>query len=477
MKSARSLGWVGLAWLVMLVGVVAAAKAEAPSSPGPRGVVQVDLPEPSGGSLGSAMAGDRLSAPDPNVEQAAFRPCLKCRRRPCPPGTHEAAPEAEAARPGQEPGVGPTEPKPGAVAPEGAAAPPWALASEIGAAGGPASAAPHMIGDFFGGGSRFTGFNRLSGITNATVGAAGGDRRFKIVESNSPIPQDRLFFNFHHFVNPLVDVDNQPRDLNRYTFGVEKTLFGTGLTSVELRVPFTSGYDASQGFESNGSLAGTEFGNFSLAFKQIFFCREHFRASMGLGLVFPTGRDWKIQATDPQSDSLEPVTFLQFENDAVHLQPFLGALWQPNDRLFFQAFTQWDLDPAGSKVYMRDQGALQRVGVFQEQNLWYLDFNVGYWLYRNPCARWIKGMAPVVELHYATTMQDEDFVIGPQGFVGAPNSQRTVFGRRDLLNLTAGLHFQLGDCSTLTVAGVAPLRNDTDREQDAEVTIQFNRRF
>lgn len=85
----------------------------------------------------------------------------------------------------------------------------------------------------------------------------------------------------------------------------------------------------------------------------------------------------------------------------------------------------------------------------------------------------------MVELHYSTTVQKEDFVVGDMGFIGDPGDQfgGTRFGRRDILNLTAGLHFQLGQCSTLTVAGVAPLRTDTDREFDAEFALQFNRRF
>jgi hypothetical protein len=279
------------------------------------------------------------------------------------------------------------------------------LASEIGAAGGPASAAPYMIGDFFGGGARFFGASTLGGTQNVSVGEAGGARRFKIVEGNSPIPQDRLFFTFSHFVNPLVNVREQPVDL---------------------------------------------------------------------ALVFATGRDYSIVGEDPFFQSGVPVTLMSVQNQATHLQPFLGAAWRPNDRLSFLFFTQWDFDARGNAVFMRDQGTLSQVGVFQEQSLWFIDFNVAYWLYRNPCARWITGVAPILE----------DQVTGPLGTVGLPPNFETPgppgsepHGRRDVLDLTAGLQFELGRCSSLTVAGVAPLKSGLNRDYDAEFVVQFNRRF
>ena len=173
---------------------------------------------------------------------------------------------------------------------------------------------------------------------------------------------------------------------------------------------------------------------------------------------------------------------MKVRNEAVHLQPFLGAVWKPSEKLFFLAFSQVDLDAHGNTVLMRNlstPGDLSSVGVFQEQNLLFVDFCVGYWMYQNSCASFITGIAPVVEFHYATTMQNEDFVSGPFGVIGAGNPQSGPVGsgRRDIINLTGGLHFQMGRLSTLTVAGVAPLRTGEDREYDAEFVVQFNRRF
>lgn len=39
------------------------------------------------------------------------------------------------------------------------------------------------------------------------AGLAGGDRRFKLSDNNSPFPQDRIIFTYHHFHNAIVDVN------------------------------------------------------------------------------------------------------------------------------------------------------------------------------------------------------------------------------------------------------------------------------
>ncbi len=161
-------------------------------------------------------AGDALQKPESAGDDKDGKPLEAAPGEPIP----EAAPEA-----------GPTE-----------------LAGTFGAAAGPESAAPNMIGDFFGsGGAQLSG--TLFNGDNVSAGASGGDRRYKIVESNSPVPTDRVFFNYHFFANPLVNVDGQSVDLHRYTFGLEKAFLDDWF-SVELRVPFSSGYNSDQ------SLAG-----------------------------------------------------------------------------------------------------------------------------------------------------------------------------------------------------------------------------
>jgi len=379
--------------------------------------------------------------------------------------------------------VSPATPTPRPVAPartpEAAAAsqtaiPPEAMAGSYGAATGPATAVPNMIGDSYDGsiggfgGMKFT--SSSLGISEASVGLAGGSRRFKIAEDESPIPTDRVIFDYNHFQNPLVDINGTTRNLDRFTFGLEKT-FGDGLWSLEFRVPFATDYNSTQS-TVGGPLSATEFGDMALVARRALISREHFVLAAGLGMVFPTGPDWKI--TDATG------TVVNVWNEAVHLDPFVGAAWCPGDRLFFLFFAQLDFDTHGDTVLARSMGGtLDKVDVFHEQNLVMLDFNMGYWLYRNPCACRLTGIAPIVEVHYTSTLQDMDSVTVaypyPYPFTIGPPTGTT--GRRDILDLTAGIHFQIGSCSTFRVAAVVPLTTGENREFDCEVLAQFNRWF
>ena len=303
-------------------------------------------------------------------------------------------------------------------------------------------------------------------IFEATVGLAGGSRPFKIAEDESPLPTDRVFFDYNHFQNPIVDISGQTRNLDRFTFGFEKT-FRDGLWSLELRVPFATDYNSTQS-TVGGSLSGTEFGDMAVAVKRALVRRENFILCGGVGLVFPTGPDWKV------TDAAGPI--VEVWNESVHVAPFLGAGWRASDRLFFLAFAQVDFDTHGDTVLARGAGGtLDTVDVFHEQNLLFLDFSTGYWLFQNPGARWLTGLAPIVELHYTSTLQNMDSVLIPSvlGSIGPISGS----GRRDILNLTAGLHCQVGQWSTLRVAAVVPLKTAEDREFDCEVLAQFDRRF
>ena len=106
-------------------------------------------------------------------------------------------------------------------------------------------------------------------------------------------------------------------------------------------------------------------------------------------------------------------------------------------------------------------------GRYFDQDLLYLDVSVGRWIYRGSCANFISGIAPVVELHYTTTLQDT------QSVAGVTNP----FNRVDVLDMTAGVHVQIGALSNLTVAESVPLRQGGDRTFDNEFIVQFDRRF
>jgi hypothetical protein len=148
------------------------------------------------------------------------------------------------------------------------------------------------------------------------------------------------------------------------------------------------------------------------------------------------------------------------ENDALFLQPFVGLLWTPTDRHFVQGFLQWDFDACGYTVTTGGGS-----GVVQDQHMMYADVQAGYWLYQDPCAPHITGIAPVVELHYTTTLNDAD------AFGGLSNSHN----RLDFLNITGGLQIDLSCESTITLAAAVPVSRD--RLFDVEVMLQWNSWF
>jgi hypothetical protein len=190
---------------------------------------------------------------------------------------------------------------------------------------------------------------------------------------------------------------------------------------------------------------------------------ETWSIAVGLGILLPTAR----------RSTLGTVTV---ENEAVHLQPFIGGQWQPNDRLFSMLVTGCDFDTHGRPVY--EGGAFD--GRIIDQNLIYVDWKTGYWLYQNYAAPRLKGIAPTLELHYTAAMTDGAAVNTTT--MGAIGPEVAGIGRWSNLDLTAGLHFLIGQ-SLLTVYGSAPLRYDYNPDTGAlssyfsEFGVQFDRRF
>jgi hypothetical protein len=325
------------------------------------------------------------------------------------------------------------------------------LPSSFGATRGTLSAAPHMFGDFFGGGIYFMG---------DLVSSAGGDRPFKLGDNWQPLPTDRIYFNYHHFNSVTTGVGGElgtsHQAFDRYTMGIEKTLFG-GLLSLDVRAPYASALNATQIQDlSAGPLQGTEFGNLGLATKVLLISRERFAFTGGAGLTFPTGDDYEL------FDRFgTPVATMQ--NEAIHLQPFLGFVATPGGRLFLQGICQVDIDMNGNTASFA--GGTGRV---QSQTLLYSDLSMGFWLYENPGAIFLQGIAPIIEMHYTSAVQDTDSLFG---------EFTNVFNRQDYLNMTGGISLALGEFSFLTLAAGVPLRSFPDRGFDAETGIQFIRRY
>jgi hypothetical protein len=334
-------------------------------------------------------------------------------------------------------------------------------------------------------------------------------------------------------------------DVDQYTFTVEKTFFDQ-LMSLEWRVPFRTTL-ASKLNLSPGRVAGTsidpatgftifdiaetpqdtlghedtEWGNMTVILKAKLFQSCRFLVSGGLSVEVPTGQDENILVTDFGGPSTSRATSERFRdffirNSTVGLDPFLAFLAKPTNRWFVQGFLQVDIPvnksgfrysetgvlatgeplvgvPATGVTYVNAQPLPINVhGEIADQTLMHADIGTGYLLAQNPCRRWITGIAPTLELHYTTTLENADIVtlpgdfatvinpanpIGPQ--IQAPLPQiGNLRNRVDILDMTVGTTFFLGQRSTLGLGFAFPLRsNRDDRVFDWEALVQLNYYF
>ncbi|MBC7852818.1 MAG: hypothetical protein IAF94_05230 [Pirellulaceae bacterium] len=330
------------------------------------------------------------------------------------------------------------------------------------------NSAPNMIGDLLSSG----GYILLSSSDElSNIPIAGGDRRFKISENMSPLPRDRVYYAFNGFQQAARTVDGREIDVNRHTFGAEKT-FLDRTASVEFRMPVIQGASAVQSFDFNQQNDdGVEFGNMTIIPKLILSEGDSHIVSAGLGINLPTARAGALTFT---GNLAQP--FLTISNQSVHLSPFLGLLLLPGSNTYIISFAQVDFDTAGNNV---TDGAGNHLGVYQDQNLFHFDVTVGRFLYRDDNAR-LTGIAAQFEVHYTSTLQDSDEINFGGGEIFNPHN------RLDLLTLTGGLNFQFWNTSWLTVGCAVPVRGSQydsfygihpEHPFDAEVQVFFNRYF
>ena len=164
--------------------------------------------------------------------------------------------------------------------------------------------------------------------------------------------------------------------------------------------------------------------------------------------------------------------------------PYIGFVWSPGDPrwgwgdgLFFSGYAQIDVNTSSNTIDVLNPNRIPigSIGKLTDQNLGFLDIAAGYWLYRDPDAPRLTGVAVLTELHYTTTLQNADRINAMVN--NAAIALNSTGNRFDVLNGTIGVQFLMFDASSLRVAGVFPLGGENRRLFDSEVQVQFNRRF
>ncbi len=294
---------------------------------------------------------------------------------------------------------------------------------------------------------------------------AGGSRRFKNEHSRA-MPTDRVFGTYHHFQNALEATSLTPgfrstdANVDRFTLGVEKT-FADGNASIEFRLPLSVPVSLST---QDAMYRTNTVGDLVVTLKGLLYSNESQAVAFGLAVNTPTGNDLRVSLPNSGDGGAE----LTVSNNAVHLIPFLAYQAAPNDDFFFNSFLQVDTPTNDNSVQVRnlipntvDHRKLT------DQTLLYLDTSFGYWMFRDPEAEFLTGLAGLIELHYTTALNSADVVTDRNQIVtfGA-NS-----GRLDAVNMTFALHTEIARSTIIRAGYVAPLRDGNHRFFDHEFTL------
>ena len=306
-------------------------------------------------------------------------------------------------------------------------------------------------------------------VIDTTVLTPGANVGFvKLSENVSPLPRDRVYFNYSYFHNALIgDLRN---DVNRFTPGIEKT-FADGWTSIEVRTPFAATLASSQTTDPNDPCGLTnsqdvEFGNMSVISKTVFALGRTWAWTGGMQVMLPTADDVIVKA-GPGGP-----TVVRVNNESTRLMPFTGFIWAPNEIWFSQSLLQIDTAANGNPAYLLAPGndGLAHVGQLEYPTFMYLSFATGYWAYKSN-GTGLTGVAPIMEVHVNQAFQESDVIQGEEYRLG------TQYGVVSLVNGLVGCNLEWGTRSTLTFAYVTPLGGGADRWFDGEVRAFWNYRF
>ena len=283
--------------------------------------------------------------------------------------------------------------------------------------------------------------------------APGGVQRITVADNNSPVPRDRIHFNYRHYHNATVGFGN----IHRYTFGVEKAFLNDWF-SIDARLPFAAAWD-SVTFEGDPAMASTDFGDISLFAKTRILELQTVLVSGGVGVSLPSGPDSRLFRSDGTQ-----VAWIK--NESFHLLPFVGTIWAPNNYFYLQSFLQVDVDLHGNTVSGSSAGGrLPTIGKLSDTTTLTTNLSGGYWILRDRGPQFLmQGLAAIIELNYTTTLDDADSV--------AANGIRITEAANelDVFDISTGLHAQLGRSLALTSAITFPLGSGLSKRSDWEIS-------
>jgi hypothetical protein len=279
-------------------------------------------------------------------------------------------------------------------------------------------------------------------------------RSYKISDNQSPIPQDRVYFNFNYFYNINHAIDqkfNAPVSgiqIYRYLGGVEKT-FLDGLASVGL----TESINNLTAVSSRAGLGGTHtaMGDVSVFTKWILYQAwdddQAYNALGGFGYPAQLGGSGRngglisgglLLSTPTGPGGFAGATFSKSYRD-VGIQPFLGYFYSQGN-FYLHGFEAIDVptDPRDMTIMFNDIG-------------------IGYYVYRNPnLDSFLTAFAPTFEVHANVPLNHTNI-----NNVNDPIASKTV------VDLTLGGNLQFGQRTVLLLGAVTPVTGPRPFEVEA----------
>ena len=288
--------------------------------------------------------------------------------------------------------------------------------------------------------------------------------RMKIAENTSPLPQDRLFFNYSLFDN--VPLAAGGVTVNRFTPGMERTI-RNGQSSIDVRFPFATTLESNIVADGPPEFGRLSLGDLQLTYKHLIAQRCRRFVSAGVTVTLPTADDLKVMLRDGKQ-------LILVEHQAVHIMPFLGWV-HDRGRFISQGFVQFDVDVSGSPTHVNRYGTgLVPAGKIQDTSFLYVDLSFAYWVHRVKCQcrrRHLTGIAPMLELHYNRSLKRSDVVTSGDFRIGE------FLNNEELLTAVLGTTLEFGPRSLFTVGYVAPIGNDSDQQFDGELRAFWNQYF
>lgn len=259
---------------------------------------------------------------------------------------------------------------------------------------------------------------------------------YKIGENESPRPTDRVYvtYNFFNDVNPTLRVPGlSVLNVHRQTFGIEKT-FLDGDASIGLRMPLLQ-------LTGPNDLSRSSVGDLSMILKFAWINEPLEVAndgsfmggdvlSTGLVLTVPTGGSAAFSALQPE---IHPTV----------IQPFVGGI-----RIFGRGYTQF----FSSIAVPTDD---------RDTTFLFNSLQLGYQLYWNPDARWVRSITPLVELHVNTPLNN-------RGLYKLP------IGQADVVGFTGGATFAIGSRSFLNIGANTPMTGPRPYAMEAMAHLNVN---